>query len=469
MQRIILFISLLILNNYLNYCYGQPDKEGIQFEQSLSWQQILAKAKKENKYIFVDCYATWCVPCKKMDEEVYSQKALGEWINQEFISVKVQMDTGKNDAESIKTWYPDAHQLMIENQVYSFPSFLFFSPDGKLVHKESGYHPPSAFLRTALNAADKSQQEYYLLSLYEHGKLPDHKLPDLIEMLSIAGDKKNEYEVSRDYVNNYLLILPDVLLFKPGNIYFIGSYLKDTNDPAFTWFYNHQNQIDQVTEKGYADQQIVGIIVKSEINPKLWSDASKEHPIVTNPNWSSLHEEIEKNFNRKLADESLIGPKIDWYKQHKEWDQLIGVETEKIEKYALDSSGSVKKDWVLPLNNILYDYFFEHGTNQQSMKKAVEWAKLMTETVNNEPDYLDTYANLLYKSGKKKEGIEQEEKALELKERSIEAKKNILDKNKLGEQEINKRLDFDFKELNVFRETVQKMKDGKPTWQTTSD
>ena len=50
----------------------QPSQQykGIHFEQGLSWKDILAKAKAEHKYIFVDCYATWCGPCKYMDKNV---------------------------------------------------------------------------------------------------------------------------------------------------------------------------------------------------------------------------------------------------------------------------------------------------------------------------------------------------------------------------------------------------------------
>ena len=40
-------------------------EDGIRFEEKATWQQILDKAKKENKFILVDCYTTWCGPCKK--------------------------------------------------------------------------------------------------------------------------------------------------------------------------------------------------------------------------------------------------------------------------------------------------------------------------------------------------------------------------------------------------------------------
>src|ERR1044072_3274365 len=73
--------------------------QGIKWTDSLTWQQIKEKAKKENKYIFVDCFTTWCRPCKKMDKDVYTNDSVGALLNEKFISVKVQMDATKADNE----------------------------------------------------------------------------------------------------------------------------------------------------------------------------------------------------------------------------------------------------------------------------------------------------------------------------------------------------------------------------------
>lgn len=53
-------------------------QEGIKFEESLNWKQVLQRAKEGNRYIFVDCYATWCGPCKEMDKTVYSNEKVGK-------------------------------------------------------------------------------------------------------------------------------------------------------------------------------------------------------------------------------------------------------------------------------------------------------------------------------------------------------------------------------------------------------
>src|SRR5436190_21670739 len=99
---------------------------GIQFDKNLSWQQLLLKAKQKHKYIFVDCYATWCAPCKKMELEVFPQKEVGEYMNSHFISVRVQMDTSKYDSEYTRNWYNDAHSLERQFKVSAFPTYLFF-------------------------------------------------------------------------------------------------------------------------------------------------------------------------------------------------------------------------------------------------------------------------------------------------------------------------------------------------------
>lgn len=38
---------------------------GIKFDDG-NFSSLLAKAKKENKLIFLDAYASWCGPCKLM-------------------------------------------------------------------------------------------------------------------------------------------------------------------------------------------------------------------------------------------------------------------------------------------------------------------------------------------------------------------------------------------------------------------
>src|SRR5690349_7699291 len=84
------------------FLYAQ---NGIQWTDGMTWDQIKAKAKAENKFIFVDAYATWCGPCKKMDKEVYPSTKVGGVLNPKFVSVRIQMDQTKKDNDQVKSWY----------------------------------------------------------------------------------------------------------------------------------------------------------------------------------------------------------------------------------------------------------------------------------------------------------------------------------------------------------------------------
>ncbi len=68
-----------------------------------------------------------------MDKEVYSNDSAGNAVNPNFIAIKVQFDTTKNDNDNVKNWYQDANYIRQQYDITSFPTFLFISPEGELI------------------------------------------------------------------------------------------------------------------------------------------------------------------------------------------------------------------------------------------------------------------------------------------------------------------------------------------------
>lgn len=66
-------------------------QDGVNFEH-LSFREALDKAKSEQKYVFMDCYTSWCGPCKNMTQNVFPQKKAGDYFNPKFICVKYDME-----------------------------------------------------------------------------------------------------------------------------------------------------------------------------------------------------------------------------------------------------------------------------------------------------------------------------------------------------------------------------------------
>lgn len=121
---------------------------GIRFTVNKSWKDILAQAKKENKLIFLDAYASWCGPCKWLQENVFTDAGVGTFYNQSFINVKMDMEEG------------EGIQLSEDLGVASYPTLFFINGDGQPVHKTVGALDVDDFLKLGKDALNTGSQFY---------------------------------------------------------------------------------------------------------------------------------------------------------------------------------------------------------------------------------------------------------------------------------------------------------------------
>ena len=60
-----------------------------------SWDAVKSKAVKENRMIFMDCYTSWCGPCKGLAQNVFPHPKVGEFLNSHFVCCKYDMEKGE--------------------------------------------------------------------------------------------------------------------------------------------------------------------------------------------------------------------------------------------------------------------------------------------------------------------------------------------------------------------------------------
>ena len=114
----------------------------IRFEE-IGLKDVMAKAKKENRLIFIDAYTDYCQPCMLMVKNVFSLNAVADFYNQNFINLKMHFGKEKELAEKYGT--------------SGYPAFLFINGDGKLVYMESGYTEGDEFIGYGKTALEKAK------------------------------------------------------------------------------------------------------------------------------------------------------------------------------------------------------------------------------------------------------------------------------------------------------------------------
>jgi thioredoxin-related protein len=63
---------------------------------------------------------------------------LGEYLNNHYIAVKVQMDKTEHDNEYVRVWHEQASKLSNQYNIAAFPTFVVLSPEGDLIAKHVG-------------------------------------------------------------------------------------------------------------------------------------------------------------------------------------------------------------------------------------------------------------------------------------------------------------------------------------------
>jgi thioredoxin-related protein len=438
----LLLIHPLLINAQIMQTRNEqhPDEKGITWSEGLTWEQVKAKAKAENKYIFVDYFATWCAPCKYMDKEVYSKDNVGDYFNNKFISLKVQKDTTNADSDNTKLLYAVARELETNYKINALPTHFFFSPNGKIVHRGKGARNDTDFLGLAANSLNPKKQYYTLLEDYQQGRKNYEAMAYLATKALSIDDKEIANIISQDYINNYIFNLKKEELFTWENLNFLNTFTQSSKDKGFKLFYQHAAKIDTIMNfKNYSRNKIDFIITNEEIDPRLDQINQSE---TRTPDWHKITSTINRKYTEGYADRVVINAKLNWYKTTKDWPQLIKCFIQKKEIYGL----SVDVESLDEVNSFAYEIIFMHSDDREVINKAIKWMKIVVEKTTPSDGiiistYMDTYANLLYKNGKINEAIEWETKALQIA------------KNKSAEAYVQ-----------VYQYYLDLMKKGDPTW-----
>lgn len=396
---------------------------GIRFQKTESWADALSIAKKENKYIFLDCYTTWCAPCKFMNSKIFTQDQVGQYMNKNFICIKIQCDSTDKDNDSIKKWYADANSIISNYNVKYYPTYLFFTPAGRVVHTSIGLTKSAdEFLIKVKSALDPDKQYYTLLEKFNAGNKDSTGLNNLI----LSAIEVQDVETARKAGNRYFNVVKDRL--NKNNLEVFKNTALISNDQTFAFLLRNLNMVSKIVndpDNSY-EQKVKNILYHEIVDPIF---QKKD----TNVNWSKISQQLNKK-TPELANKIELEARINYYKWNQDW-----VSYNKYFLNYLNTYGKTMQGYLL--NNYIWDVL-EHCNDAKILEAFLPWSK-STFSVNgaNFSSGMDTYANILYKLGRKSEAIEYEKKALDV---------------AISQNDTDSR--------QVISETLEKMKRGEMIW-----
>lgn len=105
--------------------------------QFVTYTEAIEKAKAENKAVLVDVYTDWCVWCKRMDKDVYTDPKVKAELEKYFVAAKLdaeasteRMFRGNNTTET---------QIAQNLKVSGYPTTVFMTPDEQVIQIVPGY------------------------------------------------------------------------------------------------------------------------------------------------------------------------------------------------------------------------------------------------------------------------------------------------------------------------------------------
>lgn len=216
---------LLISAAFALNLQAQELTEGIVFMDNEPWQTVLEKAKDQNKPIFMDCYTTWCGPCKALSESIFPQKEVGDFFNPRFINVKYDMEKG--DGKMLYEKYKD--------HIPGFPTLLLINPDGNVIHQMAGYMEAGKLI-DGMRAGSEGLSLFALQERYDAGERGLEFIESYVDALDAAVQDVRKAEVIREFIG----AMDDFSkLENPVAWKIAGTSIRDPYSPIFRYVVDH--------------------------------------------------------------------------------------------------------------------------------------------------------------------------------------------------------------------------------------
>lgn len=339
--------------------------QGIEFEHG-TFAEALQKAKQENKLVFLDAYASWCGPCKRLSREMFPREDVGSFFNKHFVSFKQDMEKG------------EGLQLRKKYPVSAFPTLFFIDPNGEVITKIKGA-PRKA--EDFINFAEKAVKMYDPAAKY--AKMYENGNRDYEVLLGYVRGLNQKGESSLRVANEYLDAQDD--LSTDENLHFIYEAMTRLDSRIFDMFTEHKKGL----EKLYNPDELVAKVDQAAEN-SLKTALEYEAP--------SLKDEAVakyKKYDEEAGEKFEIKANMAFAMVENDADTYL-----KYAKESADMDNSAEN--LHELSENIYKHF---PSDSKAMKSAEKWAENAAESSRDLGHYYN-YIQVLIGNEKPKKALD---------------------------------------------------------------
>lgn len=209
--------------------------QGVKFEHTTP-MEALQKADKENKILFIDCYTSWCGPCKMLTKKTFPQKVVGDFFNKNFVNVKVDMEKGQGP--------------MLANmyKVQGYPTLLWINAKTrKVIYRVMGFQSPEQLIDHAKLAMNPDSSVKAMKKEFDAGKRDKEFLKKYIDVLTAQG------EDIQKVVDAYYDGIDHSSLLNEKELKLAFTWIKSTESPVFKYLLSQRDEIYKIAPKQFVD------------------------------------------------------------------------------------------------------------------------------------------------------------------------------------------------------------------------
>lgn len=344
-------------------------QESINFANS-NFKEILAKAKREKKLVFLDAFASWCGPCKLMEKNVFPLPAVKEYYNANFINARFDMEKG------------EGREIAQKYQVRSYPSYLFLNGDGEVVMKSYGYMGEKDFIEIAKEANNPLLLKGSAKELFEKGESDPAFLLNMMRQ-----NVQTDYDLAKKVSERYFKVKAKEELSR-DDIGMLLYFVKSVNDPNYQVFKDRKANIVKEMSEDIYNQFDVNIKIS-----KVMENSLDQNTGIINDEY--FYKNAVPLVGQAEAETALNRMKVIYYPNvgnFKDYEKAALIYYKNADDF--NPEELLKAAWL----------FSEHVDNKSSLKKAEEWAeKSVMKSESAENTYI--LAKLYAKNGKKDSAI----------------------------------------------------------------